>query len=143
MANSGWVGMRPTQFTAQIRDDTSRRVRIIALAMLRRIVERSPVGNPALWKHPAPKGYIGGAFRANTIVSIGSPIYEFNENDIDKNGGPTIAKGARSISGLEPFTVVYITNSAPYAVRLENGWSSQAPMGIFGNAFNEVSEAYK
>lgn len=98
------------------------------MAMLNEIVLRSPVDT--------------GRFRGNNIVSIGSPVYT-NTAEVDPTGGETINRGLSVTSGLEPFTVVYIQNNLPYAERLENGWSDQAPGGIYELSFISVSEAYK
>lgn len=65
-----------------------------------RIEERTPVGNPALWKYPAPAGYTPGTLKAS---------WEF------KNG----------VNGE-----FIISNDQPYADRVEHGWSTQAPTGM-------------
>ena len=38
------------------------------------------------------------------------------------------------------YPVVYLQNNLPYAERIENGWSQQAPTGVYGNAFNSAME---
>ena len=57
----------------------------------------TPLGKPELWKTPAPKGYVPGNLRASWE--------QFK---------------------LSPLTYV-IRNDAPYAVRIETGWSTQVP----------------
>ncbi|AZD07566.1 HK97 gp10 family phage protein [Pseudomonas chlororaphis] len=123
----GW-STSPTLFADQVERDMAQRVRVIAMAMLNEIVLRSPVDT--------------GRFRGNNIVSIGSPVYA-NTTEVDASGGETINRGLSAMSGLQPFTVVYIQNNLPYAERLEDGWSDQAPGGIYELAFISVSEAYK
>ncbi|AJO79378.1 phage protein [Pseudomonas sp. MRSN 12121] len=123
----GW-STSPTLFADQIEQDMAQRVRVIAMAMLNKIVLRSPVDT--------------GRFRGNNILSIGSPVYTASA-EVDPGGGATIQRGLSVMSGLEPFTVVYIQNNLPYAERLENGWSDQAPGGVYELAFISVSEAYK
>ncbi|WP_411835631.1 HK97 gp10 family phage protein [Pseudomonas chlororaphis subsp. aurantiaca] len=123
----GW-STSPTLFADQIEQDMARQVRVIAMAMLNEIVLRSPVDT--------------GRFRGNNIVSIGSPVY-INTTEVDPSGGETINRGLSAVSGLKPFTVVYIQNNLSYAERLEDGWSDQAPGGIYELAFISVSEAYK
>lgn len=137
----GW-SIPPTEFADQIDEEVGRRVRVIAMALLNEVVLRSPVGNPSLWKSPPPPGYVGGRFRGSHIVSIGSPVYTVTEA-VDPNGSETIRNGAAALSGLEPYTVVYIQTNLPYAERLENGHSTQAPSGIYDLAFIGVSEAYR
>lgn len=124
---AGWT-TSPTLFADQIEADIATRVRVIAMAMLNEVVLRSPVDS--------------GRFRGNNIVSIGAPVYTSTDN-VDPSGSATINSGLSAMSGLEPFTVVYIQNNLPYAERLENGWSDQAPSGIYELAFIGVSEAYK
>jgi len=138
---SGW-SIPPTAFADLIDDEVGKRVRIIAMALLNEVVLRSPVGNPALWKNPPPPGYVGGSFRGSHIVSIGSPVYAIT-NTIDPGGADTINRGMAALSGLEPYTVVYIQTNLPYAERIELGHSTQAPGGVYELAFVGVSEAYK
>ncbi|QZI68673.1 HK97 gp10 family phage protein [Pseudomonas protegens] len=122
----GW-STPPGLFANVVEDNIKTRVRVIAMAMLGEIVLRSPVDT--------------GRFRGNNIVSIGSPVYA-ESAAFDKNGGGTLASGLSSLNGLEPFTQVFIQNNLPYAQRLEDGHSKQAPAGIYGVSFNGVSQAY-
>ena len=111
------------------------------MAMLGEIVYKSPVGNPKLWKNPPPPGYTGGRFRGSHIVSIGAPVYT-QTTKIDKNGAETVAAGERMLSGLEPFTVIFIQTNLPYAEKIEDGHSTQAPGGVYAVSFHGVSQAY-
>lgn len=102
----------------------------ITLDLLRRVVLKTPVGNPTFWQSPAPPGYVGGRARANWQIAIGGLPYTAND-DVDPGGGVTIrtaAAKARQIRGTD--TAIYIVNHVPYIVRLENGWSHQAPQGM-------------
>lgn len=102
------------------------------------IVMRSPVGDGRLWKSPPPKGYIGGRFRGNwqygeAIVPQGTL------SSIDPSGSMTIA---RLVGGVKPDAagkIHYLTNNLPYAMRLETGWSRQAPGGMVGLAIREFA----
>lgn len=136
----GW-STPPSAFAGVVEDALTQRSRAIAMAMLGEIVSKSPVGNPSLWKSPPPPGYTGGRFRGSHIVSIGAPVYTQTTN-IDKNGVETVAAGERVLSGLEPFTVIFIQTNLPYAERLEDGHSTQAPGGVYAVSFNGVSQAY-
>lgn len=146
MAN-GW-SIPPTAFADLIDGEVVKRVRVITMALLNEVVLRSPVGNPSLWKdkngkpRKAPPGYVGGRFRGSHIVSIGSPVYTIT-NTIDPGGADTVNRGMAALSGLEPYTVVYIQTNLPYAERIELGHSTQAPGGVYELAFVGVSEAYK
>ncbi|NQD57471.1 HK97 gp10 family phage protein [Pseudomonas alloputida] len=123
---AGW-SIPPTVFADQIESDLVKQARIIAMALLGEIVLRSPVDT--------------GRFRGNTVVSIGSQILS-NSDTVDKTGSATIAAGQAVLTGLKPYTVIYIQNNLPYADKLENGHSKQAPNGVFGLAFTGVAAAY-
>lgn len=127
--------------------------RNVTLDIFARLVEKSPVGNPDLWKatryglyndrikRRITKGYIGGSFRNFWQVYAG--------ND-PGTGAPPPPKGqqARPVpgasdstaatSGLLPFSKTYIVNGLPYSERLNKGWSSQAPAGFFELAIAEA-----
>lgn len=69
-----------------------------------RVEEYTPVGNPALWKYPAPKNYTPGHLKSNWKLS--------------------------NLAGQ-----ILLTNDAPYALAIENGWSTQAPSGMLRRAW--------
>jgi len=127
MAKRGW-STPPSAFAGVVEEQLAQRVRVIALAMLNEIVLRSPVKT--------------GRFRGNNIVSVGAPVYTSTAN-VDPTGVETIKNGARAVTGLEPYTQVFIQNNLPYAVPLEDGHSQQAPVGIYAVSFNGVAEAYR
>lgn len=127
MAKSRGWSTPPSFFSGVVKDELSKHVRVIAMAMLNEIVLRSPVDT--------------GRFRGNNIVSVGSPVYTSTVN-VDPTGAETINQGLSAMTGLEPFTQVFIQNNLPYAVPLEDGHSKQAPAGIYAVSFNGVSQAY-
>lgn len=113
------------EFLAQI-EAANAFVRTLALSGLRSVVLKSPVDT--------------GRFRANWHVSTGGPITAITEG-FDKSGAPTIAKGSTAIgayASLENFPPIVIQNNLPYAVRLENGYSAQAPAGMVALAVAEL-----
>ena len=106
-------------------------VRKVSIDLLSKVVLRTPVGNPTLWKtkYP-PAGYVGGRLRANWNVSIGSPDLSTSPA-IDKTGGPTIASGVAALGRVDATQPVYIMNSLPYVREIEyEGHSKQAPAGM-------------
>lgn len=127
MAKRGW-STPPSLFAGVVEEQLSQRVRVIAIALLNEIVLRSPVDT--------------GRFRGNNIVSVGAPVYT-SAMPADQSGSPTIQRGVGALTGLEPFTQVYIQNNLPYASALEDGHSQQAPAGIYEVSFNGVAEAYR
>jgi hypothetical protein len=73
-----------------------------------------------------------GRFRANWMLGIGSPNTATIEA-VDKNdgfgavGSVSVPRITAAVGDVQAGGVVYITNSLPYARRLEYGWSKQAP----------------
>ena len=95
----------------------------IGIEILRRVVMKSPVKS--------------GRFRGNWSVAIGSPDTSV-KNTTDKPGQATIAAGTLVITGLSEVQAIYLTNNLPYALRLENGWSQQAPAGVVAVTIAEI-----
>lgn len=128
-------------------------VRKIVLDVGTSVVLKSPVGNPSLWKdwkeggysanedHWLVKaqtgegvnflneGYVGGRFRANWQYGLGA-INHTITNNIDPDGTETIAALVGKVGDTPAGQIHYLTNSLPYAERLENGYSKQAPNGM-------------
>lgn len=70
-----------------------------------------------------------GRFRANWNYSVGAPD-ESTSLWVDPTGGRTIRKIIAQSRSAKAGHVYYLTNALPYAQRLENGWSKQAPQGM-------------
>lgn len=70
---------------------------------LAKVEQRTPVGDPSLWKWPAPKNYKPGTLKASWSISF-----------------------SKTSNGV--YATVF--NDQPYAERVEYGWSSQAPQGM-------------
>lgn len=113
-------------------------VRGIVLGVDEALVEKSPVGNPELWANPdaAPKGYVGGRFRAN---------WQYGENEMPTgelytpitgpfpNAEETIAGVAGKVSMEAGGKIHYLVNNLSYAQAIEDGHSArQAPAGVVG-----------
>ena len=97
-------------------------VRKIALEMFRKIILKSPVDT--------------GRFRGNWQIAIGSVPEGTLELD-DKTGTATIAKGAATALGINAGDTIYFANNLPYARRLEEGYSQQAPNGMVALTIQE------
>lgn len=116
-------------------------VRGVVMGLAERIDERSPVGNPSIWKFPdsASPGYAGGHFRKNWQYKFGSaPDGEIE--GVDPSGGSAQASIRSGVSAAPGAGVHYLANNVPYAERLENGWSTQAPGGMVGLAIVDVQD---
>ena len=117
------------------------KVRATTLDLFRSIILMSPVGNPTLWKHKAPKGYVGGRFRANWNTSVGQPNLGTTAA-IDPSGAAAISGVMTGMGGAG--TVTYMANGLPYGERLEyEGWSKQAPAGFVRVNVARVAETGK
>jgi hypothetical protein len=100
------------------------------LEMYKRIIDRTPVGNPSLWKYPAPKDYVPGTLKASWRI-------DFSGNTKDSRGRFTSASQIGNSGGIS-FKInstnsnarAAIYNNQPYAQRVETGWSTQAPSGM-------------
>lgn len=116
---------------------TSQFVRTVVMEVGARLVERSPVGNPSLWQGKPPPGYVGGRFRGNWQYGYNSAPPGVLER-IDKDGTATRA-GIETGALINPAVGVhYLVNNLPYAEPLENGHSTQAPLGIVGLTRMEI-----
>ena len=101
----------------------------IVKGMTEQLLAKSPVGGDDA---PDASGnvYLGGKYKGNWRVGISSPDTTFNENVADPNGYNTRMSLDREIDMWDGEGSIFISNSAPYARRLEYGWSGQAPRGI-------------
>jgi hypothetical protein len=123
--------VRLQQFADKTNRNSDTLVRGVVTDIATKLVERSPVGDPSLWQHPAPKGYEPGTFRGNWQVGIGS-IPSGETGRIDPGGSETLDAMIGAIGEHPAGTVVYISNNVPYARPIEDGHSTQAPAGLVG-----------
>ena len=106
-----------------IEDDAEKKVRKIILAVFANLDSASPLGRPELWQGKKPVDYRPGWFKANWHVLL-----------FRKTAGQPVPENARG--NITPSLKLYklgkqaaIINNAPYAERLGEGYSSQAPIG--------------
>lgn len=84
------------------------------------------------------KGYVGGRFRANWQFGYGS-VNATTTEVTDAQGDDTLGRISAEVAEVEAGSVCYVTNSLPYAYRLEyEGWSKQAPAGMVRITFAEI-----
>lgn len=69
-----------------------------------------------------------GMARSNYFV--GFTRVSSKEANASKNGSPSTQRSQEFASGLKGGTTFYITNNLPYIMRLEFGYSGQAPNGM-------------
>lgn len=92
---------------------------------------RSPVGDAKYWKSKPPKGYTGGHFRANWQLGVGS-VPAGVVAGVDKTGTATQGRIIAAVPDEAAGKVYWLSNNVPYAMRLEAGYSRQAPAGVVG-----------
>ena len=118
-------------FVKKANGQVDRVVKKIVFDLGTRIVMRSPVGDGAFWQSPPPKGYVGGRFRANWQYGYGEmPSGELA--DIDKTGAASTLRITTGLAANPAAGLHYLVNNLPYAKRLEEGYSRQAPAGLVG-----------
>ena len=111
----GW-DVTPSDYTKAVLLDAKRLSIRQAYAIFDGCVKRSPVDT--------------GNFRASWRLTSDVPIYDYviggsSDNPLPPPKRPVIRPQAGFV-----LPKLYITNGQPYALRLENGWSKKAPMGI-------------
>lgn len=109
----------------------------------RRVMQRTPVGDPTTWNSKPPKGYTGGQAKGNWFASIGAPSDQIDMNIRARNASKPLNRDA-SIRGAAYGKVYYMVNNLPYIRRLEyEGWSGQAPQGMVRVVMVEFNQIVK
>ncbi|MEN8339099.1 HK97 gp10 family phage protein [Acinetobacter baumannii] len=119
----GWKGKKPTSFSLDVAKSVQDQVKKTTMDTVQSLVNLSPVDT--------------GAYRASHIVSIGSGDYGVRGPETN-----AVQDAAIQAVKIKLGNLVYIQNNQPYAERLENGWSDQAPQGIYGLTYNFISQKY-
>jgi hypothetical protein len=120
-----------SKFSEQIEKSSGKFIKKIAFTLLRDIVLRTPVDT--------------GRARANWHVSVGASsnaVFGGPDTKFGASGGASLALGSMNQlanygeGGRYP--PIWLQNNLPYIVRLENGWSKQAPSGMVAVALNNI-----
>jgi hypothetical protein len=100
----------------------------VGLDALAGVVKKSPVDT--------------GRFRGNWHLTItpSDTATEFTDKQSRGSppGGAATASAVSALSALQPYGVAYLQNALPYAERLENGYSKQAPQGMVALTLAEL-----
>ena len=102
----------PSVFADVVEQDFDEKYRKFIITIYNNLVALSPVDT--------------GRYRNNHHISFGSPSYA-----VDVGVGLQLPPQGT-------FPTVYLQNNLPYALRLEQGHSGQAPTGVYQNAFNSA-----
>lgn len=100
-------------------------VRKTALELQSGMIEMSPVDT--------------GRFKGNWQCGIGA----MNADTSAAPGSDAEGRTQAVLAGWKPGQTIWLTNSLPYARRLENGWSKQAPAGVVRLTVQAYSQALK
>lgn len=119
----GWKGKKPTSFSLEVSKAAEDHVKHIVMDTVQSLVNLSPVDT--------------GAYRASHIVSVGSGDYGVREPTTN-----AVQDAAIQAVKIKLGSLIYIQNNQPYAERLENGWSDQAPLGIYSTTFTYITQKY-
>lgn len=119
----GWKGKKLTDFSFDVSKTAEDKVKKIAMEVVQSLVVSSPVDT--------------GAYRASHIVSIGSGDYGIRGPETNAVQDAAIQAVKFKLGNL-----IYIQNNKSYGPRLENGWSDQAPQGIYNTTFTFISQKY-
>lgn len=131
-----------TNWVKKAKGNADKVVKKVIIDLGTSVIMKNPVGDPDLWASPAPAGYVGGRSRANW--QYGNGVMPSGTIDAeDQTGQKTIAALIGKVSLSDGASVHWIANSLPYIVRLENGWSKQAPAGMVGLTVTEFQQIVK
>ena len=119
---------KPTNFALNVLKDADDHLKKIVGDTLQQVIVRSPV--------------MDGEFRASHKVTLSSPQNTY-EKGFDLSGSTTLAEGLKVASTVKIGGLVYIQSLSPYGTRLENGWSQQAPNGVYALSYQSVASKYK
>ncbi len=118
------------KFVKKCDDNENRVVRKVALDIGTAVTMRTPVGDADYWKNPAPAGYTGGHARANWQLTEGT-LQPQEHAVIDKTGKASLSRISAALPKQAAGKVLFISNSVPYIIPLEDGTGSprQCPPG--------------
>ena len=126
----------------QLEEGLTEQVKDTSLAVLSAVTLGTPVGNKNLWQNPksAPPGYAGGHARGNWQLGINT-VSDAELEVVDAGGSATISKGRSTLASYKLGPNVVIGNNASYIVPLNNGHSTQAPVGFIERAAQAATRA--
>jgi hypothetical protein len=111
-----------------MRNASEARIKKIALAAYREINKSSPVDK--------------GTFRANWVASTDTIDRSSDLSKARKDVNEAVTAATAVITnGAKLGTTIYISNAVPYAGKLEDGYSPQAPAGIVTPAVTKIKNA--
>ena len=119
-------GAQVKQFNRTAQEKLEKQLKRVCLRAFESIVQRTPV--------------LTGCARGNWRVTFGTELSRaFDITIRDTGGNKAISLASSTIMGKATVgTRVNITNSVPYIMRLEHGYSRQAPQGMVHITIDEL-----
>ena len=117
----GWQGIRPTDFALKMIEESEDHVKKVATVGFQSVVVGSPV--------------MDGHYRGSHILTINSEDHSYNPSNLDTDGSTTTNKALKELTLFKLGSIIRIQTNAPHGPRLENGWSDQAPLGVYSIAY--------
>lgn len=94
-----------------------------------------------------------GSFRSGHNISLDTPDFTPPQKNPSADRwpdepdqvlqAPPVSQAAQVLLALKPFRQIFIANAAPYARRLEGGYSLKAPEGVYKVTAMSVIEKFK
>ena len=112
-------------FAKKVQDKTDATLRVAALDLTSRIINRTPV--------------LTGRAKANWQVTV-NEVPTSSLVETDKDGSATMAKAAAILGKAQYIQTVYVANNVNYIVGLEYGKSQKSPAGMVRVTVAEWSE---
>jgi len=119
-----WSGS-PKEFIGVVNAKVYELTRSRALAIFDYAVKISPVDS--------------GAYRQSWNISEGSPVFFYAGKSSDLLGVLPPPSAPTNLS-TKFYRKFFVTNGAPYAMRIEHGWSGQAPLGVLRQAIKATAK---
>jgi len=111
----GQFALDLARFAEKAGDSADQLVREVIIDVFDKVKGKSPVDT--------------GRFKNNWNLSVGKIDYSTTE-EVDPSGREAQARAEAIIASFKVGPTVFITNNLPYANRLEDGYSQQAPVGM-------------
>jgi hypothetical protein len=121
--NAAYFSQQLRELSIAIDGDISKVIRTGVLKTFRNIIKRSPVKT--------------GAYRGSHGISNAEP--STGEGIVKGKKGDKIPPPAPNWTWKVGDGDIWMFNNVPYAERIENGWSQQAPGGVYGLALVEIT----
>lgn len=120
MATDGSTSRRIRAFAKDVPERANDVKKAFAKEFLTQVVPATPVDT--------------GKARSNWVVGLGGRVGTVRTT-ISPSGDISLREGVRTINRAKAGQGIHITNNLPYIVRLNQGWSQQAPAGFIERAY--------